>query len=220
MNLPQQLAATQAHLEQTVFTPQQAAAIGQVADDLRQTDLAERSLQVGDLMPNFELPTVQGDRVELEPLLAQGPVVVSFYRGSWCPFCSLELQALELTLPAIMELGATLLSISPELPRRTRHLVAEQDPSHLILHDHGNRLAHQLGITFAVPAAVRQTYQELGISLARFNGDSSHKLPVPATFVVDQNQRVLYRFLDPDHTQRLDPVELVSILRRLRQSVA
>ncbi|NJO19773.1 MAG: redoxin domain-containing protein, partial [Spirulinaceae cyanobacterium RM2_2_10] len=113
MNLSQQLAARQEQLVREVFSPAQAATLQADTAALKQTGIEQQSLQVGDAMPNFVLPTIAADPVELQQLLATGPVVISFYRGSWCTFCSAELKALDMALPAIAELGATLVSISP-----------------------------------------------------------------------------------------------------------
>ncbi len=220
MDLARQLADTQAQLERNYLTSQQTATFQQATTDLQQTDLVQRSLPVGATLPDFELPNLAGELVTSQQLLAAGPLVLSFYRGSWCPFCSLELKALEIALPAIAELGATLVSISPELPRRTRQLADEQALRHLLLHDRGNQFAQQLGLTFTLSADVRQTYQELGIALPRFNGDESHKLPVPATFIIATDGTIAYRFVNPDYTKRLDPVEIVTILTRLQQPAA
>ncbi|NJL00191.1 MAG: AhpC/TSA family protein [Spirulinaceae cyanobacterium SM2_1_0] len=216
MNLSQQLAARQEQLVREVFSPAQAATLQADTAALKQTGIEQQSLQVGDAMPNFVLPTIAADPVELQQLLATGPVVISFYRGSWCTFCSAELKALDMALPAIAELGATLVSISPELPRRARRAALKTAPNHLLLHDRGNQLAEQLQITFTMPEPVREIYSDLGIDLVHFNGDDSHKLPVPATFIVAQDQSIQFCFVNADYTQRLDPVEIVTVLKRLQ----
>lgn len=147
MNLSQQLATAKAQLERNL-PADQLATMQAAAADLQQIDFAQRSVPVGEPMPDFALLSATGDRVELRQLIATGPAVISFYRGSWCAFCSLELQALEDALPAIAELGATLVSIAPELPKRARHLASELGLTQWLLHDRGNQLARQLGLTF------------------------------------------------------------------------
>lgn len=183
--------------------------------DLISSGILDTTLKVGDIIPNFILPNALGQPVELQKLLANGPVVISFFRGSWCRFCNLELAALEQALPAIQTLGASLIAISPQTSHHTISTVEKHELTYEVLSDRSNHIALQFGIVFQIPESLRPTFLEQGYALPRYNGDESFKLPIPATFLADQNGRVIYAFIDPDYTKRLDHIEIVSILRKI-----
>lgn len=177
--------------------------------------ILDQALKVGDIIPNFILPNAFGQPIDLQKLLASGPVVISFFRGSWCPFCNLELTALEQALPAIRSLGSSLIAISPQTSHYTMSIVQKNELTYEVLSDRSNHIALQFGIVFQIPENLRPTFIERGYALPRYNGDESFKLPIPATFVADQDGRIVYAFVDPDYTKRLDPVEIVSVLQNI-----
>lgn len=180
---------------------------------LLHSNVMPQSLKVGDVVPNFALPNQNGQLIEIQEILKQGTAVISFYRGTWCQFCSLELKALQQALPAINMLGGTLVAISPQTFVDTVDNLEEFNFE--ILVDKKNQVARQFGIIFKIPEKSRIHYENLGISLPRYNGDESFELPIPATFIVNQDGIIHYAFVDLDFTERLDPVEIVTILRRM-----
>ncbi|OUL36250.1 peroxiredoxin-like family protein [Nostoc sp. 106C] len=184
-------------------------------NELISSGIVDQSLKIGDLIPNFILPNAFGQTIELQKLLVSGPVVISFFRGSWCPFCNLELAALQQALPAIKTLGASLIAISPQTTRHTISTVEKHELSYEVLSDRSNMIARQFGIVFQIPEYLRSILQEKGHVLPRYNGDESFELPIPATFVVSPDGKVIYAFVDPDYTKRLDPIEIISILRNI-----
>ena len=218
MNLIQELEKTRDHYRMQVYSAKQMECIDQDVEELSCSGLVDRSLQVGDRVPNFNLPDVNDNSFVLQTLLESGPVVISFYRGMWCPYCSLELRALEEILPAIQSLGASLVSISPQTRWSTRSTIQQQNLTHIMLSDVGNQVAKQFGIVYQITESMRQTFAEFGLSLEKFNGDGAQELPVPATFVIAQAGIVAHRFVDPDFTKRLDPIEIVTVLSKLNKS--
>jgi peroxiredoxin len=193
-------------------------AIKHSIEDLSRSGIGARSLKVGDFVPDFELPNAVGKRVRLKTLLKDGPVVATFYRGGWCPFCSAELQAYENVFEEIKKLGATVVAISPQTPDNSLTTAEKQNLTFEVLSDVFNDVARQFGIVYHVQDELQALYEDLGLDLPALNGDSSFDLPVPATYVIDQVGMVRMAFVDPDYTRRLDPAEVLSVLRSLRRS--
>ncbi|MEA5566726.1 peroxiredoxin-like family protein [Anabaena sp. UHCC 0399] len=203
------------HLQNGIISSHAHSLIVKSINELILSGIVKQSLKVGDIVPNFILPNAFGQPIELQNLLASGAVVISFFRGHWCPLCSLELEALQQALPAIQTLGAALIAISPQTPHYTTLTVVKQEITYEVLSDRRNDVARQFGIVFQIPEYLRPVFQEQGHVLPKYNGDESFELPIPATFVVSQGGKVVYAFVDPDYTKRLDPIEIVSILRNI-----
>ncbi len=162
-------------------------------------------IKVGDTLPSFRLSDAVGKEVNSADLLAQGPLLISFYRGEWCPFCNLELRALQKHLPEFKAKGVTLIAISPELPNQSLTTTEKHNLGFPVLSDVGNKFARQLGIVFAQPDALRPVIQPGVNSLKDRNGDDSFEVPVPATLLVDRKGVVRNAFIDADYTKRLEP---------------
>lgn len=195
--------------------PQEVKAVMQQAStDLIQSGIAAQSLKAGDRLPPITLPNATGETVAVPDLLAQGPVVIAFYRGGWCPYCNLELRALQQYLSQIKAAGASLVAISPETPDNSLSTAEQHNLTFEVLSDVGNGIARSLGLVFTVPENLRPIYQNFGIDLLASNGDDSFELPLPATYIVGQDGVILHAFVDADYTKRLDPEEIVAILQR------
>jgi peroxiredoxin len=217
-NLTQELVQASDYYRTQVYSAEQMERMDQDIEALSHSGFVNRSLQVGDRIPNFSLPDANGDLFELQTLLESGPTVISFYRGMWCPYCSLELRALEEILPTIQALGACLVSISPQTRRSTRSTSEQQNLTHIVLSDVDNQIARQFGIVYQITEPMRQVFEEFGLSLEKFNGSGAQELPVPAIFVVTQDGIIAHRFVDPDFTKRMDPVEIITVLSKLNKS--
>lgn len=191
-----------------------SAVMSKATDDLINTRLAEQSLKVGDRFPEFTLPNAVGESVTLSELLKDGAVVISFYRGGWCPYCNLELKALQRALPEITAKGAKLITISPETPDNSLSTREKNELNFEVLSDLQNKLAKQLGIVFTLPANLRPIYQNFGIDIAAHNGDATFELPLPATYVVAQDGTIAYRFADADYTKRAEPQSIIAALNK------
>jgi peroxiredoxin len=174
---------------------------------------AQRALKAGDKMAAFVLNDADGNAVASSELLAQGPLVVSFYRGVWCPYCNMELQALQEALPAFRELGARLVAISPQNAVNSRKSVRTNRLDFPILSDPGNETAARFGLRFALPDYLIELYKSRKNDLPAFNGDTSWTLPMPGRFVIGQEGIIRYAEVNPDYTRRPEPSDLVPALR-------
>ena len=222
MSLTQDLADFKANFITTArakFGPETTATMEQATTDLQASGLVDRSLAVGATAPDFTLANVTGAAVSLRSLLENGPVVLSFYRGGWCPYCNLELRALQNVLPQIQALGANLVAISPETPDNSLTTSEKNELSFAVLSDVGNRVAREFGLVFTLPEALRPIYEGFGIDLPAHNGDDRFELPVPATYVIDTDGRIAHAFANVDYTQRLDPEAILAALERLQAPV-
>lgn len=180
---------------------------------LRAQGIADHSVKTGDSAPDFVLPNHHGEPRRLYDLLASTTVVLNFYRGGWCPYCNMELNALQQRLPQLNAAGATLIAVSPELPDRARDTQARHALEFDVLSDVGNHISSRYGLTFELPEQLRPVYTKLGIDLPAYNGDDSFVLPVPASYVIDRDGIVRFHFVNVDYTKRLEPDDLLAILR-------
>lgn len=175
---------------------------------------AGRALKAGDKAPAFTLKDPDGQPVSSADLLAKGPLVVSFYRGVWCPYCNMELQALQTALPEFQKLGASLVAISPQTAVNSRKSVRQNALGFPILSDTHNDAAAAFGIRFALPDYLVDLYKSLKNDLPAFNGDPSWTLPMPARYVIGQDRTILYAEVNPDYTRRPEPEDMLPALRR------
>jgi peroxiredoxin len=177
---------------------------------------AEKALKEDAQAPDFTLPDALGNAVTLSHLLGQGPVVITFYRGAWCPYCNLQLRAYKQALPQLRALGASLVAISPQTPDHSLSTGEKLELTFAVLSDVGNQVAREYGLVFSIDEAVRSAHQRVGANLPAFNGDDSWELPMAGTFLVDQSGMVRLAFVDPDFTRRLDPSVIIARLNELR----
>ena len=191
-------------------------------DSVRSSDVLDRALTVGESAPDFTLPDAFGDLISLKALRSKGPVIISFYRGEWCPFCNLELRALQEVLPKMQELGATLVAISPEIQDGGVAVTEKNKLTFPVLSDFSNMVARQFGIVFRVGDKLQELSRNIFKNdLALKNGEGSYELPVPATYVVDTNGKIRFAHVEVDYmTGRAEPVEVVAVLETITQLVA
>jgi peroxiredoxin len=189
--------------------------LAEATEQLKATRIEAQALNQGAQAPRFTLPNAQGRLVALNDLLAKGPVVLSFYRGGWCPYCSLELRSLQQHLPAIQAAGASLVAVSPEQPDQSLSTQQKNELTFEVLSDLNNVVAKQFGLVFQLPEEVQGIYQNLGIDLNQANGpDSQQELPVPATYIIQPDGNISFAFVNADYQERLEPAELISALKR------
>jgi len=183
---------------------------------LTNSGAAEQALKQGAQAPDFILPDARGNAVRLSHLLAQGPVVMTFYRGQWCPYCHLALRAYQQALPHMQARGASLVAISPQTPDHSRVLAEKLELTFALLSDMGNQVARQFGLVFTIDEAVRAAHKQVGANLPRFNGTDAWELPMAGTFLVDQLGTVRLAFVHADFTRRLDPSVVIAHLNELQ----
>ena len=175
--------------------------------------LVARALTVGAMFPAVSLINQNGSTTDLGALVADGPAVVTFYRGGWCPYCNLELRAFQKALPQFERMGARLVAISPETPDNSLSTAEKNALAFDVLSDSKGRLADALGIRFELSDAVRAYFIKAGHDLPARNADDRWSLPMPATYVVDKGGRIALAHVDPDYRNRLDPSVALAILR-------
>jgi peroxiredoxin len=199
--------------------PAEALAImRRVTDELIASGQAERALKAGDRAPAFTLPNSNDKPVALTDMLAKGPLVVTFYRGVWCPYCNLDLQALEAAAGEIRSRGGLLVAISPQTTANSRKSQRNNHLSFPILSDKGSDVAAAFGIRWMVPDDLREVYKQLGSDLPAFNGEQSWTLPMPARYVIDQDGIIAYAEINPDYKQRPEPSDVFATLDGLQRS--
>jgi peroxiredoxin len=195
--------------------PEVLSAVGAEIQKLAETGGAERALATGSKAPGFTLPDSSGARISLASLLAAGPVVVSFYRGGWCPFCDLQLRAYQQVLPRIRELGAQLVAISPQLPDFAASDVKQKELTFPVLSDLGNAVARSYGLVYHLSEGLQKLQTMFGNPTPKFNGDESWEQPMPGTFVLDRDGTVLLSHVDANWMKRLEPSAIVEALEKV-----
>jgi peroxiredoxin len=176
--------------------------------------------KAGDKAPGFTLKDPDGHVVSSGELLAKGPLVVSFYRGVWCPYCNLELQALQAASPEIEARGASVVAISPQTAPNSRKSQHDNKLTFPILSDEKSRVAAAFGLRFSLPDYLVELYKGFKNDLPAFNDDPAWVLPMPARYVIGADSVIAYAEVNPDYTQRPDPSELLPVLDKLRLPAA
>ncbi|PTD16796.1 peroxiredoxin-like family protein [Sphingomonas fennica] len=220
MTLQAKLDEFKAGLAAGKVPPEILAKLNQSTQDLIASGLAARALKAGEAAPAFTLDDAEGNPIPTSELLAKGPLVISFYRGVWCPFCNMELQALQAALPAITELGASLVAISPQTAANSRKSVRQNALTFPILSDPRNEVAAMFGLRFTLPGYLAEVYRGFGNDLASINGDDSWTLPMPGRFVIGQDGTILYAEVNPDYTHRPEPEDILPALRHAAGAAA
>lgn len=182
---------------------------------LDSSGITDRALGEGDTAPDFELPNAVGERVRLSDLLSSGPVILSFYRGQWCPFCNLELRALQRAITDIESAGATLVAVSPNTPDTSLTTVEKHSLTFPVLSDHDNLVAKQFNLVYEMTAENIENYREKGRDIPAMNGTDKWELPIPATYVINSDRVIRYSFVDTNHRVRGEPSEVVAVAARL-----
>lgn len=183
-------------------------------ESVRKSGILESAKNVGDHAPDFTLKNALGKRVSLGEYLQKGPVVLTWYRGGWCPYCNLTLHRLQQELPEFKAAGANLLALTPELPDKSLTTQEKHNLSFEVLSDIGNKVAREYGIVFRLTPEVAANYQS-NFDLHGFNGDESDELPMAATYVIDRDGTVRYAFLNADYRNRAEPAEIIRALKAL-----
>ena len=214
MRLEQELAAFKAEFARTAPTGRAALYEAKI-EELRAEFASESAIGVNDTAPDFALPNAAAKSVVLKDLLRSGPVVLTFYRGGWCPYCNIQLRAYQGVLPEITGLGGRLVAISPQLPDNSLDTVNRNALTFDVLSDVGNKVARQYGLVYALPEEIRSALRSNNKPLPSINGDESWELPVPATFVVASDQHVALAHIEVDYRKRLEPEALLTCLKSL-----
>lgn len=204
--------------------PELSALIEQGAGEISALDIVERALRPGDKIPDLALKNQNGEERRLSGYLADGPLVLTFYRGVWCPYCNLQLKEYNDRLNDIKAAGATLVAVTPEKPDAFDILAKSGAPQDVvdmavksvefdILHDAGNSVAEAFGLVFELPESHRSLLASLQVDIEALNGDSSFTFPDPATYVFDKSGKITWAFVPNNYRKR---AEVEDILRAIR----
>lgn len=181
---------------------------------LLESGISDAAPKQGEALASFTLSNQLGETRSLEQLLEQGPLVITFYRGGWCPYCNLELKAYQDVLPELKQAGANLVAITPELPDQSLSTAEKNALQFEVLSDPQSRYAKELGLVFSLPEELRPIYLSFGIDVEAHNGEGQFDLPLAATFVVAQDKTIISAFVDADYTKRQEPSEIVALLSK------
>lgn len=206
--------------------PELSALIEQGAGEISALDIVERALRPGDRVPDFELDDRAGRRHRLADYLATGPLVVTFYRGVWCPFCNLQLKAYEERLDEFTALGARVVALTPEEPDAYAIMERAGAPAEVlgmavrsvrfdVLQDHGSAVARRFGLVFELPDSHRKLLSMLNIDIEAVNGDAGFTFPDPATYVVRRDGTIAWAFVPNNYRKRAEVDAILDALRSL-----
>lgn len=179
---------------------------------LHESEMISKAIKTGDTLPQITLPNSKGELTSIQSLLNNGPIVLTFYRGGWCPYCNLELKAFQKTLPEIKAKGAQLLAITPETPDNSLSTSEKNSLDFEILTDQNNHVAKALGLVFTLPPDLVKVYLDFGIDLIKSNNTDTQELPLAATYVINTDGTIVYHFIDVDYKLRADPKDIIKVL--------
>ncbi len=182
---------------------------------LKERSLGAKAVQNGSTLPNFTLPDVHGKKVSLNDFDSDF-LIVSFYRGGWCPYCNMELKALQDVRTKLKSLNTELIAISPETPDNSLSTSEKNELFFSVLSDMDNVYARSLGLVFKMPKDLQAVYDKFGIKVAKHNGNEDYELPMPATYIVNTEREIIYSFVPEDYTERLDPETILEVLGKAK----
>jgi peroxiredoxin len=194
----------------TRAAPERVATMEAATQKLRDSGIEHSALKVGDAAPKLVLPNAIGKSIELTSLWQQGPLILVFYRGGWCPYCNLELRAWQQLLPQVKAKGATLVAISPQTPDNSLSTSEKNELAFEVLSDSDLKASRAFGIAFDMPAELVELYKSVGHDLPTTNGNGQWVLPVPATYGIDRNGIVQVAHVDVDYRNRAEPADILA----------
>jgi len=183
--------------------------------EVAESGLLDKAIKVGDKAPNFELKNTTGATVKLSDYTDQGLVVLTWYRGGWCPYCNLTLKALQNLLPEFKANGANLLALTPELPDNSLSTTEKNNLQFEVLTDLNLEVARNYNLVFKLGQPVSDIYKN-HFDLVEYNGNDSDELPLAATYVINQEGIVQYAFFSADYRERAEPVEVLEAVKKLK----
>lgn len=184
-------------------------------EELKRLSLSKDALKVSDKAINFELPNAVNKPVSLKEALENNEfVVINFYRGQWCPYCNLELKALQTINDELVKLNAKIIAISPQTPDSSLSTKEKNELAFEVLSDKENKVAKEYGLVFSLAEELRPIYKSFGIDIEGSNKEDSYELPMPATYIINKNQEIIYSFIDEDYTKRSEPQTILDIIQK------
>ena len=195
------------------------ASASAIAEDHSKVVLVETSLKPGDTAPMFALPNAKGEVVRLAELLEDGPVLVFFYRGAWCPFCTTAHAKMATALPQIRELGATVVAISPQTVEYTAETVEKNKIEYYTLSDVGLKVAKQFGLDFKFEEKMKKVYlEQYSLDVGKHNGEGGWQLNVPGYYLINTDGAIAWAYANPDYKVRPAPEDIIEALKQLKKA--
>lgn len=203
-----------------------AAKIEQGAGEISALDIIGKALNVGHSVPEFSLTNQNGEARDLAGYLEQGPVVLTFYRGLWCPFCNLQLKAYNDRLAEIEATGASLVAVTPEKPDSLQILIdggAPEDFTDMaidetdfdVLYDENGGVSEQFGLQFVLPKVHQELLETFNIDVEALTGNDRYAFPDPATYVINQKGEITWAFVPNNYRKRAEVDDILAALNRL-----
>ena len=178
--------------------------------------MPEPGLKVGMSAPDFELSNTFGEKVKLSKCLVGGPVVLAFYRGAWCPFCNIELNALQSSLPYFSKYNASLIAVTPQKPDKSKEQLDKSEYTFEVLSDLDDSVMKAYNLYFEVPQELHELYKnKFSFDITDYNGKNRLGLPVPGTFVIDQDGIIRAAYAETDYKKRIEPEDIINALKSL-----
>lgn len=217
LSLAEQLSAYQAAFQQRA-APERVALMETATANLRATGIASQALQVGAMAPDLTLPDALNRPVRLSALWQQGPLVLIFYRGGWCPYCNLELRAWQAHVDGLRHLGAQLVAVSPQTPDNSLSTAEKNALAFPVLSDSALQAATAFGVAFEMPPELIALYSQSGNDLTVVNGNGRWVLPLPATYVIDREGRIAHAHVEADYRLRAEPADVLAEVKVARDA--
>ncbi|WP_046755664.1 peroxiredoxin-like family protein [Kordia jejudonensis] len=184
----------------------------QAIDDLVATDMIRNAYKTGDTLPEIVLGNALGNEVKVNDILKTHKVIIAFYRGNWCPYCNIQLRALQEAVPQFEAKGAKLVVIAPELPDNSLTTKEKNELTFEVLSDIDMIVARNMNLVYKLPTELQELYKKFGINLEESQGNAKHELPIAATYVVEKDGTISYHFLEEDYKLRADPKDILKVL--------
>lgn len=201
-------------------SPRLLQVLDRFVETLRDQRAGAHSLKTGDTVANAKLQMPGRGQIELYSLLNEGPVILTFYRGGWCPYCNLALKSLHYTLPEIERRGAQLIAVTPERPESIIQTARKNGIDYPVVHDTNSETARQFGVSVLLSEPMKALYRSLGLNLTARNADVIVRLPLPATYVIGTDYTVRYAFVDEDYVRRAEPKAMLEVLSHAAAQLA
>ncbi len=185
---------------------------------LNEENISSKALKVGEIVEPFSLPNAVKEKVSLQDILDNNLyVVLNFYRGGWCPYCNLELKALQNILPDLEALNTALVAISPQAADGSLSTKEKNELSFEVLSDEKNVIAKKFGLVFKLPAELKPIYKSFDIDITMTNEDTSYELPMAATYILDKQGVIVFAFVDEDYTRRCEPQRILDTIKKINK---
>ncbi len=182
-------------------------------DHLRINKLKDKGLQIGDTVPDAITKNIKEKSFPLSNYITNDYLIVNFYRGGWCPYCNMELREYEQLKNSFNELGTNIVAVSPEVVSLTEQTASKNAITYPILSDENSELMNIFGVAFKIDDASKKEYDNFGKDFTKIHGNDHYELPVPAIYVLNKNREIVYRHFEEDYTHRLEPSELLNIIK-------